>query len=247
MEEPPLNSFFVLSRAAAATAQTRFPPGNLGAGDPFAAQRRIAWSGADGMSVGRVAWGGSLTQAGFPHTELIIVEQGALFLDDSSTSLRIAAGEAAVIARGSALRVHAGSEASWIFCAVSAVAADGDKPLAKIERVDLSAALLPAPPPAADILLSAEPRCRSFPAYADAPGRTRIGIWDSTPYARKQVPHRVNELMYILEGSVTLTDGSGHAGVFGKGDCVFVPHRTPCAWHSAVAVRKLYCVQDFES
>ncbi|MCX7174932.1 MAG: cupin domain-containing protein [Proteobacteria bacterium] len=237
-----MNSFITLSRAGAAPSDTRFTPGNLGAGDPFVAQRLIAWSGPDSMSVGRVTWSGSLTQAGFPHTELIIVEKGALILDDSGTSLRIAAGEAAVIGRGSAVRIHAENEASWIFCAVSAAV-----PAPMLQRVNLAAELAPSPPPAADVLLSAEPQCRQNPECSDKPGRTRIGIWDSTPYTRKQVPHRVNELMYILEGSVTLTDGSGHAGVFGRGDCVFVPHQTPCSWHSTVPVRKLYCVQDFES
>ncbi|MFA6310524.1 MAG: cupin domain-containing protein [Sterolibacterium sp.] len=237
-----MNSFITLSRAGAAPADTRFTPGNLGAGDPLAAQRLFAWSGADGMSVGRVTWGGSLKQDEFPHTELIIVDKGVLILDDSDTTLRIAAGEAAVIGRGSAVRMHAESEANWIFCAVSATV-----PAPMLQRVNLAAELAPSPPPAADVLLSAEPRCRQNPECSDKPGRMRVGIWDSTPYTRKQVPHRVNELMYILDGSVTLTDGSGHAGVFGQGDCVFVPHQTPCAWHSAVAVRKLYCVQDFES
>lgn len=237
-----MNSFITLSRTGTAPADTRFPPGNLCAGDPFAAQRLVAWSGPDSMSVGRVTWGGSLAQQGFPHTELIIVEQGALILDGSGTTLRIAAGEAAVIGRGSSFRIHAETEASWIFCAVSAAA-----PAPMLQRVNLAAELAPSPPPAADVLLSAEPQCRQNPECSDKPGRTRIGIWDSTPYTRKQVPHCVNELMYILEGSVTLTDGNGHAVVFGQGDCVFVPHQTPCAWHSAIPVRKLYCVQDFES
>lgn len=237
-----MNSFITLGRAGAAPVDTRFTPGNPGAGDPFSAQRLIAWSGADNMSVGRVTWRGSVKLEDFPHTELIIVEQGALILDGSGTSLRIAAGEAAVIGRGSTVRIHAENEASWIFCAVSAAA-----PAPMLQRVNLAAELAPSPPPAADVLLSAEPRCRQQPECSDKGGRTRIGIWDSTPYTRKQVPHRVNELMYILEGSVTLTDGNGHAGVFGQGDCVFVPHQTHCAWHSAVPVRKLYCVQDFES
>lgn len=242
-----MNSFIGLSRAGTAPSDTRFSPRSVGAGDPFAAQRLLAWSGADGTAVGRVTWSGSLKQEDFPHTELIIVDQGVLYLDNANTTLCVAAGEAAVIGRGSTVRIHAEGEASWIFCAVTAAAINGDKSAPQLKRVDLSAALAPSPPPAADILLSAEPQCRSFPAYADVAGRTRVGIWDSTPYTRKEVPHRVNELMYILEGSVTLTDGNGHAGIFGQGDCVFVPHQTPCAWHSAIPVRKLYCVQDFES
>jgi uncharacterized cupin superfamily protein len=94
------------------------------------------------------------------------------------------------------------------------------------------------------VLLSSEPKCRSGGLFDDSENSVRVGIWDSTPYTRKQVPHRLNELMYLLDGSVTLTDAAGTAHVFNQGDVVFVPKGTPCAWHSSVTVKKLYWVQE---
>jgi len=194
------------------------------------------------MAVGQVFWSGTLDCETFPHTELMIVEQGHLKLEGAGAAVRISAGEAVVIGRGQALRIRADGDTRWIYCAVSAAA-----PASLLQQVDLAAELKPSPPPAAEVLLSPEPQCRSHPVLADAPARTRIGLWDSTAYTRKQVPHPVNELMYILEGKVTLTDQNGRATEFGPGDCAFVPHSTPCSWHSAVHVRKLYCVQDFNA
>lgn len=236
-----MNALVVLRHAGTISAATPFVRRDLGGGDPLGAQRLVAWTGPDGMAVGRVNCTGLLKAGAYPHTELIIVESGGLVLEDSSVSLRIGPGEVAIIGRGSAVRIDAGSGTSWIFCAVSATV-----PAPMLQRVNLAADLAPSPPPAADVLLSAEPRCRQNPDCSDKPGRTRVGVWDSTPYTRRQVPHRVNELMYILDGSVTLFDESERANVFGKGDCVFVPHLTSCAWQSGVPVRKLYCVQDFD-
>jgi len=240
-----MNSYFALRCSAIPATDTVLTPKAFGPADPFGAQRRIAWSGADNMAVGHVRWGGTLDCESFPHTELMIVEQGRLTLEGQGTEvreIRVSAGEAVVIGRGQALRIHADGDTRWMFCAVSATT-----PAALLQRVDLAADLEPSPPPAAEVLLSPEPLCRSHPVLADAPARTRIGLWDSTPYTRKQVPHPVNELMYILEGKVTLTDQNGRATEFGPGDCAFVPHSTPCSWHSAVHVRKLYCVQDFNA
>ena len=237
-----MNSYFALRCSALPATDPGLSPKAFGPADPFAAQRRIAWSGADNMAVGRTRWDGKLSCEAFPHTELLIVEQGRLTLEGAGAALDVPAGEAAVIGRGTAVRIHAHDGTSWIFCVVSAAA-----PAALLQPVDLAAELKPSPPPAADVLLTPEPQCRSHPALADSPARTRIGLWDSTPYTRKQVPHPVNELMYILEGKVTLTDRNGRATEFGPGDCAFVPHLTTCSWHSAVNVRKLYCVQDFNA
>ena len=237
-----MNSFIALSRAGTAPADTRFSPADLGPADPFARHRHVAWTGADNMSVGRVTWSGSATLDAFPHTELIMVTQGELHLENAETMLRVVAGEVAVAGRGSSFSIRANAGASWVFCAVSAAT-----PVPLLQAVNLAAELTASPPPGADVLLSPEPQCRSYPVFADNPARTRIGLWDSTPYTRKRVPHRVNELMYILEGHVTLSDASGRAVSFGPGDCVFVPHQTPCAWQSDVHVRKLYCVQDFDA
>jgi uncharacterized cupin superfamily protein len=48
--------------------------------------------------------------------------------------------------------------------------------------------------------------------------------------------------MHILEGSVTLTEGSGVIHRFKAGDTFFVPMGTLCDWRSTEDLRKIYCI-----
>lgn len=224
-------------------------PTSLGEADPFAARRGVAWSGETAMAAGRVAWeGGTLFMSAFPHTELLIVQGGALTVEsgmetDAPVTLRLGVGQAAVLPRGAALRLRADAPVSWSFCA--AVAPASAPALGAFALVvDPQPVLSPSAAPAAELLLGPVPACRSANQAHDAATGLRVGVWDSTPYARRLIPHRVNELMHILEGEVTLTDASGAAHRVVAGDTVFVPRGAPCAWTSAIHVRKIYAVQD---
>jgi len=219
---------------------TALAPTGLGDNDPFAEQRLIAWQ-AERRSIGQITWQGSLFHERYPNTELLVVHSGVLLLETDAITLHIAAGEAALIPQGAAISIRATAPACWSFCSSSAANFSGEQP---VQKIDFAVSLQPSSPPAAEVLLSSEPKCRSGGVFADENIQVRVGVWDSTPYTRKQVPHRVNELMYLLEGSVTLTDAAGTPHVFNKGDVVFVPRGTPCAWHSSVVVKKLYWVQE---
>jgi uncharacterized cupin superfamily protein len=245
MAQSHINSFIALAQTATPPDRTQFVPGRLGKDDSFARERLIAWQGEQRMAVGHINWDGPIRHAQFPHTELLIVQNGVMLLESATEVLRVAAGEAVLIPQGATVSIQAESPLHWIFCSVSTNNGKAISAKPAIQRINLTPSLTPSAPPSAEVLLSAEPQCRSSSAYSDDSSRTRIGIWDSTPYTRKQVPHRVNELMYLLEGSVTLTDANGHAQTFNQGDIVFVPRGTLCAWHSAVMVRKLYWVQEF--
>ena len=69
-----------------------------------------------------------------------------------------------------------------------------------------------------------------------------VGLWESTPFERAVAPFPRNELMCILEGSVTLTDGDGTEHVFEAGDAAYVPMGTRCSWRSTETVRKFYAI-----
>ena len=102
---------------------TRFSPLALGHADPFAAQRGIAWTGADAIMAGRVAWtGGQLDVAAYPHTELAVVNEGALLVEvvaatGAPVTTRLTAGQAVVLSRGAAFRLRADGPVGWSFCA----------------------------------------------------------------------------------------------------------------------------------
>ncbi|RXT56061.1 hypothetical protein B6S44_08285 [Bosea sp. Tri-44] len=209
--------------------------------DPFAASREVTWSGAQDLAVGSAAFSGAMEIAAFPHTEVLVVTAGRLDLSLMGGSKRpIQAGESAVIARGTALRVEAAPGTRWTFCASTgdASAAPG------VTELPADAPLSPSSPPPANLLKGPVPQCRSFNAFTDEASRLRAGIWDSTPYRRVLRPQPVNELMHILLGSVTLTGEDGRSVRVRAGESVFVPYGTPCAWDSDEHLAKVYVVQE---
>lgn len=76
--------------------------------------------------------------------------------------------------------------------------------------------------------------------FEDMTGRMTVGLRDSTPFEHAVAPSPRNELICLLEGSVTLTDGDGVAHEFHAGDTVYVPMGAPCGWKNSVYVRLFY-------
>ncbi len=108
--------------------------------------------------------------------------------------------------------------------------------------IDKNAPLNPSSPPANENLLGEVPTCRGFSDYVSANAEFCAGTWDSTPYHRKQIPYRQVELMLLMEGAVTFTDGNGSVS-FHKGDvCMFV-RGDGCAWLSEEYVKKVFATQ----
>jgi uncharacterized cupin superfamily protein len=236
-----MKSIVALTRAGKPVPRTPIHRASLNGDDPFARVRQIVWQGERDLAVDHVAWQGALRSTQYPHTELLIVLEGELLLTHGAEVLRTIAGEAILIPRGVTLSIQADAPVQWSYCAVIAGTVNDT---AGLQRMNFNTPLSPSAPPTAAVLQSEEPDCRSGGIYSDDSTSTRIGVWDSTPYIRKQVPHRLNELMYLLAGSVTLTDSQGVTHTFNQGDIVFVPQGTPCAWHSAEMVKKLYWVQE---
>jgi len=78
--------------------------------------------------------------------------------------------------------------------------------------------------------------------FTDMTGQMTVGQWQSTPFERAPGPFPRHELMHLLEGSVTLTDGDGVEHHFSAGDTLFVPRGAVCGWKSSETVRKFYCI-----
>lgn len=221
--------------------------GGFGGGDPFAQCRTVLWRGDLAMAVGHVVWnGGRIDIPAYPFTELAIVESGVLTLaltgdQGEAVELTVEPGQAAVLPRGRAVALAADAPVIWRFCAARAVAGTAAAPAGI--AVDPASALAPSAAPPAEVLLGPTPSCRSLTQFADAGTDLRIGVWDSTPYDRRTVPHRMNELMHILEGTVELTAADGAVLRASVGDTLFIPRGMPCAWTSTVTVRKIFAVQ----
>ena len=234
------SAIVMLARASDAHVPLSQPGAGLGPSDPFASGREVLWS-IPAAAAGRVGFSGTADIASFPHSETIIVLAGAMTLTvDGAPALTVSPASGAVVARGTRLRIEATAGTRWAFYA--AVSGLGAVPGVTPLRAD--AALSPSAPPPAEALTGPAPQCRSFNAFTDEASNLRAGTWDSTPYARVSRPHKLSELMHILQGSVDLTGEDGTVFTVAQGDTVMVPQGAPCAWDSRVHVAKFYVVQE---
>jgi uncharacterized cupin superfamily protein len=229
----------LLACADGSPAPTPFEARALGANDPFAQGRKVAWHSADGVAAGIVQASGRFVVQAYPHAEMLVVHAGHVTLQSEQATLELAAGSSAVIGRGTAVQVQALAGSLWAFCATTAADAEV-KP--GLTLLDPRALLQPSAAPEAAILIGVTPQCRAQGAYEDS-DELRIGAWDSTPYSRHGRPHKLHELMHLVEGSVTLQAADGSGLVVNPGDTLFVPRGAHCAWISTVYVRKFYAVK----
>lgn len=230
----------LLARADGSRVSTSFKAAPLSSIDPFMDGRQIAYIGSDGVSAGLVHTSKTVNFEHFPHTEVIVVHAGHVVLQSGEQVLELGIGASAVIGRGTALRFEAQPDTCWAFCAVTSPSAE-QKP--GLTALDPLAMLSPSAAPEPQILIGPTPQCRSRNAFEDDTTDLRVGVWDSTPYTRHGRAHKLNELMHLLEGSVTLQASDGTSVTVNPGDTVFVPQGAPCAWGSARYVRKVYAVK----
>jgi uncharacterized cupin superfamily protein len=78
--------------------------------------------------------------------------------------------------------------------------------------------------------------------FADPTGQLTVGLWLTTPYEREVIPFPRHELMHILSGVVTLSDGQGHEETFKAGDTLFVAKGAPLGWKCSIDVKKIFCI-----
>ncbi len=230
----------LLAHADGSAAATRFATESLGSEDPFGAARQLAFAAANDMAAGLVEASGTFEIAEYPYAEMIVVHAGRLALKSAGQCLVLKPGDSAVIGRGTALQLEAQEGSRWAFCADIQAVAERHPGLTALDPLDH---LAPSAAPEAEILLGPAPQCRSHNAFVEEPTNVRIGVWDSTPYTRRGRPHKLHELMHIIEGSITLRDGNGNELVVNTGDTIFVPRGAHCAWRSDVYVRKFYLVK----
>ncbi|WP_231421459.1 cupin domain-containing protein [Pseudomonas sp. Leaf59] len=230
----------MLARADGSAVGTPFRHAALNTLDPFGDARQIAWLSDDGVSAGRVAFSGEAVIDDFPYSETLVVQAGSVLLHSAEQTLELGVGDSAVIGRGTRLTLQASPGSWWAFCTLNLT----DAPLRPgLTWLDPRTPLNPSAAPDAQILIGPAPQCRANNLFDDESTELRVGIWDSTPYARHGRPHKLHELMYLIEGSMTLQDAEGVDTTVNPGDTVFVAKGAPCAWRGSVYVRKVYAVK----
>ncbi len=233
----------VLHRADGAPVSTASRRAAFGKDDPFARHREIAWEGPGAMSAGRTSFIGELDIASYPHIETIVVVEGELTLTaDGAAPVVVGPQAGAVIGCGTSLRVQAGSRVRFVFCAAAC-----EKPTRRgLFPLSADADFKPSATLPADVLLGPSPACRSDNVFIDDGAQYSAGTWDSTPYHRIVRPHRVNEFMHVLAGSVRFAAPDGSVLSVDTGDALFVPQGAPIGWESSDRVAKFYVVQSVQ-
>lgn len=229
----------LLIRADGQPVETPFTRGALSADDVFAEFRDTAFIGADGVAAGIVQASGLWRCEQYPFSEMLVVHRGQVSVQAHGETVEAGPGGSLVIERGLACSIEAAADSLWAFCAVTVADSPAQPGLTLLDRY---VALAPSAAPEAAILIGPTPQCRSNNAFEDANSSLRIGVWDSTPYTRGGRPHKVHELMHLIEGQVLLTGADGTGLQVNTGDSVFVPQGAPCAWQSIGYVRKYYAV-----
>jgi uncharacterized cupin superfamily protein len=79
--------------------------------------------------------------------------------------------------------------------------------------------------------------------YSNRAGNFKTGFWASEP-GRAQIHYTKDELCVILDGKVRLTDASGHAETYAKGDTFLIPNGFKGVWETLEPVRKFYAIHS---
>ena len=234
----------MLNRADGAPVTTSFRRTAFGKGDPFARHREVAWEGPDAMIAGRTNFTGELEIASFPHIETIVVAEGEITLTAAGMAPLVLGPHAgAVIGKGTALHIKTGAGVRFSFCAVAC-----DKPTKRgVVPLRADADFKPSNSLPAEVLLGPAPECRSDNVFIDDGAAYKAGTWDSTPYHRIVRPHRVNEFMHLLAGSVRFAAPDGSVLSARTGDTLFVPQGTSVGWESSDRVAKFFVVQSLQA
>ncbi|MDE0044999.1 MAG: cupin domain-containing protein [bacterium] len=79
-------------------------------------------------------------------------------------------------------------------------------------------------------------------AWTADDGSILTGVWVCAPCREEIDAYPVNEMMTVLEGSVTVTDDTGKAQTYTPGDTFFIPKGAPCTWEITSTLRKFYMI-----
>ena len=77
--------------------------------------------------------------------------------------------------------------------------------------------------------------------FSDPTGQLTVSVWDTTACNSEPRRSQAHEWVYILDGSVTLTDATGDAQYFKMGDTFVAPLGTVRGWQCHSYLRVAYC------
>lgn len=95
-----------------------------------------------------------------------------------------------------------------------------------------------------DLIKSGDPVQRGHQYFSTENDKFIAGVWDCTEHELLPGPYEVDEMMIVLEGSITIIDKLGHEETFRAGDSFILPKETDCIWKQYEYTRKFYAIYD---
>ena len=63
---------------------------------------------------------------------------------------------------------------------------------------------------------------RVFEKMVNSPSKVRAGVWEATTYAENLINYPYHEIVFLLEGSISIIDDDSNEELFEPGDCFFL-------------------------
>ena len=80
--------------------------------------------------------------------------------------------------------------------------------------------------------------------FTNATGNLTVGVWEATSYRERIDSYPVDEVMFVLEGSVTIIDAEGKSESFGPGDAFVMPKGFRGTWENRERLRKYFVILE---
>ncbi len=93
-------------------------------------------------------------------------------------------------------------------------------------------------------VIEGDPVETGYNFFIDASGQLTAGVWECTPCTIQIDSYPVDELCYILSGTVAISDDAGHSETFKAGDSFVIAKGSSCTWHMPETTRKYYVIFD---
>ncbi len=82
--------------------------------------------------------------------------------------------------------------------------------------------------------------------FTNASGNVSAGVWQCTPCTERIRDYPYDQCCFVLEGSLTITDDSGHAETFVPGDSFVIPRGFNGLWQMTEAYKNFFVTVEPE-
>ena len=85
---------------------------------------------------------------------------------------------------------------------------------------------------------------RVFDTVIEAPTEVRAGVWEATEYSENLMDYPYNEIVFLLEGSISIVDSDGVEERFEPGDCFFLKKGFSGTWDQHERIKIFHMTVD---